>query len=174
VDYPVYTIKRPQYFGHLTNDIVYNRLAPGVLDELQRVTPKDEKGRRKHRYFQRLTQNVGYPKLREHLGSVVTLMKLKDFERKARPDPSADRRHDPTTAGRLRYGVRPLGVAGRPASRGSFPRGLGALLGRQLGGASPPALQAALPTQGNSRRVLPLVGVVLRLLAGSLVDELRR
>lgn len=86
LDYPTYTVKRPQYFGLLTNDIVYKRLAPGVLDELRRVTPKDEKGRRKHRYFQRLTQNIGYPKLREHLGSVVTLMKLsrdyKDFERK--------------------------------------------------------------------------------------------
>lgn len=86
LDYPAYTVKRPRYFGHLTNDIVYKRLAPGVLDELRRVTPKNETGRRKHRYFQRLTQNVGYPKLREHLGSVVTLMKLsrdyKDFERK--------------------------------------------------------------------------------------------
>jgi hypothetical protein len=26
--------------------------------------------------FQRLTSNVGYPKLREHLGSIVTAMKL--------------------------------------------------------------------------------------------------
>lgn len=86
LDYPAYNIKRPKYFGILTNDIVYKRLAPGVLEELQRVTPKDEKGRRKYRYHQRLTQNIGYPKLREHLGSVVTLMKLsrdyKDFERK--------------------------------------------------------------------------------------------
>lgn len=78
LDYPNDTVRRPQYFGHLTNDIVYKRLAPGVLDELQRVTPKDEKGRRKSKYFQRLTSNVGYPKLREHLGSIVTLMKLSD------------------------------------------------------------------------------------------------
>lgn len=76
LDYPQTTVQRPQYFGHLTNDIVYKRLAPGVLDELRRVTPKDEKGRRSHKFFQRLTANVGYPKLREHLGSVVTLMKL--------------------------------------------------------------------------------------------------
>ena len=76
LDYPHMNVKRPQYFGHLTNDIVYSRLAPGVLEELRRVTPRDDKGRRKHRYFQRLTNNTGYPKLREHLGSVVTLMKL--------------------------------------------------------------------------------------------------
>jgi P63C domain len=86
LEYPRESIKRPQYFGHLTNDIVYKRLAPGVLDELKRITPRDEKGRAKTKYFQRLTSNLGYPKLREHLGSVVTLMKLSrdwhDFERK--------------------------------------------------------------------------------------------
>lgn len=79
LDYPRDTPRRPQYFGILTNDIVYKRIAPGVLDELKRITPRSEEtGRRKHKYFQRLTQNAGYPKLREHLGSVVTLMKLSD------------------------------------------------------------------------------------------------
>src|ERR1700730_16348177 len=33
-------------------------------------------GRRKHKYFQWLTTNRGYPKLREHLGSVTAIMKL--------------------------------------------------------------------------------------------------
>ena len=81
LDFPNDRIQKPQYFGHLTNDIVYRRLAPGVLDELKRVTPKDAQGRRKHRFHQRLTTNLGYPKLREHLGSVVTLMKLSgDYE----------------------------------------------------------------------------------------------
>ncbi len=76
LDYPQYTVKRPQYFGLLTNDIVYKRLAPGVLDELRKVVPRNEDGRPTAKYFQKLTTNVGYPKLREHLGSVVTLMKL--------------------------------------------------------------------------------------------------
>ncbi len=48
LDYPQFNVKRPQYFGTLTNDLVYKRLAPGVLDELKRVTPRDEKGRRKY------------------------------------------------------------------------------------------------------------------------------
>lgn len=78
LDYRHATVQRPQYFGHLTNDIVYKRLAPGVLEELKRLTPRTESGRRRHKFFQRLTSNVGYPKLREHLGSVVTLMKLSD------------------------------------------------------------------------------------------------
>jgi hypothetical protein len=68
--------KRPQYFGVLTNDIVYKRIAPGVLDELKRVQRKGSTGRPKDKLFQHLTTNAGYPKLREHLGSVVTLMKM--------------------------------------------------------------------------------------------------
>jgi hypothetical protein len=76
--FPMDSIRRPQYFGVLTNDVIYKRLAPGVLEELKRVTPQNDSGRPKYRYFRRLTSNVGYPKLREHLGSVVTLMKLSD------------------------------------------------------------------------------------------------
>lgn len=76
LEYPKATVQRPQYFGVLTNDIVYRRLAPGVLRELKDVTPKDAAGRRKHKFFQRLTDSTGYPKLREHLGAVVAIMKL--------------------------------------------------------------------------------------------------
>lgn len=78
LEFPTATVQRPKYFGTLTNNIVYERLAPGVLDELKRVTPRDANGRPKAKYFQHLTTNIGYPKLREHLGSVVTLMKLSD------------------------------------------------------------------------------------------------
>ena len=76
LDFPHDSVKRPQYFGVLTNDIVYKRIAPGVLDELKRITPRNDSGRRKHKYFQRLTANVGYPKLKEHLGGVVAVMRL--------------------------------------------------------------------------------------------------
>lgn len=72
------SVKRPQYIGHLTNDLVYARLAPGVLEELRRVTPRDEKGRLKNRFFQRLTEDLGHPRLLEHLASVTTLMKACD------------------------------------------------------------------------------------------------
>lgn len=78
LEFTASSVQRPRYFGHLTNDIVYKRLAPGVLEELKDVTEKSESGRGKHKMFQRLTSNVGYPKLREHLGSVVTIMKLSD------------------------------------------------------------------------------------------------
>jgi hypothetical protein len=74
LEYPGGSMKRPQYFGILTNDIIYKRLAPGVLEELKKVTPRTESGRHKDKLFQRLTSNTGYPKLRELLGSVVTIM----------------------------------------------------------------------------------------------------
>lgn len=73
--YQPFTVKRPQYVGTLTNDIVYERLAPGVLEELKRLTPRDEKGRTKQRFFQRLTEDVGHPRLREHLTAVIALMR---------------------------------------------------------------------------------------------------
>ena len=78
LDFDCNNVERPGYFGTLTNDIVYKRLAPGGLDELREVTPRGTTGRRKHRYFQHLTTYVGYPELREHLASVVTIMELSD------------------------------------------------------------------------------------------------
>lgn len=65
---------RPGVIGKYTNDIVYARLAPGVLDELQRLNPSDGKGNRKHKNFQFLTDDHGHPKLKGHLDQVVLLM----------------------------------------------------------------------------------------------------
>ncbi len=79
--FPSHKVKRPQYFGHLTNDIIYKRLAPSVLKELEKTAPKNEKGRRKSKLFQGLTPELGHPKLREHMSSVLTIMKLsEDYE----------------------------------------------------------------------------------------------
>jgi P63C domain len=68
--------QRPKYFGKLTNDLIYERLAPGVLSELKRLNPPNQKGNRRHKHFQRLTSNVGYPKLKQHLGKVTALMQI--------------------------------------------------------------------------------------------------
>ena len=72
---PVNPKFRPQYFGVLTNDIVYERLAPGLLEDLKKQASKDEKKAHLHR---RLTQEAGHPRLKEHLASVITAMKLSD------------------------------------------------------------------------------------------------
>jgi hypothetical protein len=74
--FPTSSVRRPQYFGVLTNEIVYKRLAPGVLTALRSLTPRNDDGRRTAKYFQSLTSNVGYPKLKEHLGAVVAYMRI--------------------------------------------------------------------------------------------------
>ena len=83
LDYKTDSVQRPQYFGWLTNDIVYKRLAPNVLTELRNLVRRNNSGQPMDKFFQRLTANRGYPKLREHLGAVVAIMKLsvdyKDF-----------------------------------------------------------------------------------------------
>lgn len=71
------SVKRPPYFGHLTNDVVYERVAPGVLAEIKEQRAKDEKKRRA-KFHQQLTSELGHPKLREHIASVTAVMKLSD------------------------------------------------------------------------------------------------
>ncbi len=71
------SVKRPPYFGHLTNNIVYKRLAPGVFDELKTQRAKDAK-KKSAKMHQQLTSEIGHPKLREHIASVTTVMKLSD------------------------------------------------------------------------------------------------
>jgi P63C domain len=78
-------VKRPQYIGVLTNDLVYARLAPGVLDELRRLTPRDDKGRLKHHLHRRLTEDIGHPKLQQHLSAVTALMKASDTWKQFKP-----------------------------------------------------------------------------------------
>lgn len=67
--------RRPAVIGHYTNDIVYERLAPGVLDELRRLNPTLLSGRRKHLHHQWFTPDRGHPKLKEHLIGVMALMR---------------------------------------------------------------------------------------------------
>lgn len=69
-------LRLPQYFGHLTNDLIYARIAPGVLAELRTKNPPIRPGQRKHKHFQWLTESVGDPRLREHLWKVITLMQV--------------------------------------------------------------------------------------------------
>lgn len=69
---------RPGIIGHYTKDIVYSRLAPGVLKELEQLNPTDGKGQRKHKHHQHLTRDHGHPKLKDHLRDVVLLMRASD------------------------------------------------------------------------------------------------
>ena len=68
-------IKRPQVIGHFTNDIVYKRIAPGVLEELKQKNPVMPTGRRKATHHEWFTPALGHPKLKEHLAAVTALMR---------------------------------------------------------------------------------------------------
>ena len=68
-------VKKPSVIGHYTNDFVYDRLAPGVLQELGRLNPKTPTGYRRHKLFQWFTPDLGHPKLKEHLAAVIALMR---------------------------------------------------------------------------------------------------
>lgn len=74
-DYKKFSIARPPIVGKYTNDLVYARLAPGVLKELLEREPKDEKGRRKHHLHRWLTEDIGHPELAKHIFAVNTLMR---------------------------------------------------------------------------------------------------
>jgi len=69
------SVNRPSVVGKYTNDIVYERLAPGILEELKQRNPKDEKGQRKSRFHQWLTEDVGHPALAQHLHAVIGFMR---------------------------------------------------------------------------------------------------
>lgn len=69
-------LNRPQCVAAYTKDLVYARLAPGVLTELQQRTPKNESGRRVAAFHQWLTDDVGHPALAQHLHAIVTLMRV--------------------------------------------------------------------------------------------------
>ena len=67
--------KRPAVIGHYTNDFVYARLAPGLLDELRKRNPVLPHGWRRNRHHQWFTEEYGHPALKDHLVGIVALMR---------------------------------------------------------------------------------------------------
>jgi hypothetical protein len=68
-------INRPQVVAKYTNDLVYERLAPRILQELELRNPRDERGHRRNKHHQWLTEDVGHPALAQHLYAVIALMR---------------------------------------------------------------------------------------------------
>lgn len=71
-------INRPQCVAKYTNDLVYARLAPGILAELQVRNPTDDHGRRKAKHYEWLTEDIGHPALAQHLHAIIGLMRASD------------------------------------------------------------------------------------------------
>lgn len=73
--WPVPSARRPGAVGNYTKDLVYERIAPGILEQLEARNPKDERGNRRGRHHQLLTDDVGHPALAQHLHAVIGLMR---------------------------------------------------------------------------------------------------
>jgi hypothetical protein len=67
-------VNRPQVVAHYTMDLVWSRLAPGILVEMERRMPRDDLGRRKGRLAQLLTDDYGIPELKSHFDVLIALM----------------------------------------------------------------------------------------------------
>ena len=68
--------QKSQIIGNITNQLIYDKLPPGVLPKLRELNPKDPKtGRRRAKFFQHLSADVGQPDLRDHLLQVIALLR---------------------------------------------------------------------------------------------------
>jgi hypothetical protein len=67
-------MKLPQYFGHLTNDLIWRRIAPGLLKALKER--RSERGSPSNKLHSWTSDELGKPELLLHLGTVVGLMKI--------------------------------------------------------------------------------------------------
>lgn len=70
--------KRPSIIGKWTNKIIYEQLPKGVLDELKRKTPKNERGNRIAKFHQHLTLDMGEPELEKQITKVIALFQASD------------------------------------------------------------------------------------------------
>lgn len=75
-----YTGKKPGIVGKWINDIVYERLGPMVLTELQNKNPKNASNSRAKKHHQFLSDEVGYPKLKQHLESLNAIAIISDYD----------------------------------------------------------------------------------------------
>jgi len=74
-EYKPGTSKRSPYVGKLVNKYIYEQLPQGVLEELQRLNPRTDRGYRARRHHQFLTADTGNKHLDRQIVSVLTLMR---------------------------------------------------------------------------------------------------
>lgn len=71
--------QKPQVVGHYINNYVYSRLAPQVLNELRKLNPKTDDGKRKGKHTQWIDVDYGHPKLKEHLSILTAFAKATGY-----------------------------------------------------------------------------------------------
>lgn len=74
------TTARPGFVGKIINDIVYERIAPLVYNEMKRLNPKNENGNRRFKNHQFLTSDIGRPALKSHLTVIHSFAMAADYD----------------------------------------------------------------------------------------------
>ena len=71
-------MKKSRYsvVAHYTRNLVYERLATGLLEELEAKSPKNDSGQRPNKLHQWLTEDIGNPLLAQHLHSLIMFQRL--------------------------------------------------------------------------------------------------
>lgn len=59
-----------------TRDLVYQRLGPGILEELEQKSPRKANGGRPNKLHQWLTDDIGHPMLAQHMHAILMLQRL--------------------------------------------------------------------------------------------------
>lgn len=70
--------KRPSVVALWTDDFVYDRLGPGLTEELRDKNPVGDTGRRTHKHHQWFNPERGHPKLKEHIAGVIALLRASE------------------------------------------------------------------------------------------------
>lgn len=75
--------KRPQYYGAFINKYIYEPIENGyVLDKLQELNPRNEKGNRPKKLHQFLNDQKGIQVLRHRIGKITGLLQISANKRK--------------------------------------------------------------------------------------------
>lgn len=73
--WPTFSVCKKKFMAlaKITIDLVYERLAVGILEEMKRIMPRYDSGRKKGCYHQLLTAQIGIPALGQHIHTLIVL-----------------------------------------------------------------------------------------------------
>lgn len=74
--WPGMTKNRFSVCANYTTNLIYDRLGPGITDELILKSPKNDKGYRTNRLHQWLSEDIGDPMLATHMHSILMFQRL--------------------------------------------------------------------------------------------------
>jgi hypothetical protein len=74
--WPGMSKNRYSVVSYYTTNLIYDRLGPGITEELILKSPKNEKGYRPNRLHQWLSEDIGDPMLANHMHSILMFQRL--------------------------------------------------------------------------------------------------